>query len=264
MEFLERRFLYSPIGPLDPRLAPAYALHKSLAGASPFLWVRPEEKIREFAEAGCFFAAMDMDSGDVIGVCYAREEKKEGWEIGGISVVESARKFSVASTLFRLAIARVFTYVDPWVSGRPVIAHVHAQNQDPRPLIEKALKFTKHPEQLRAHEDDLPDDMPMRLTPDGFLVGDVFCFTRDSLEGLVTWFHELKPANGGAECTRTETKEVEGKPHRIIHRMTLARGDQLDDENPVSALDAACTDLRELLEGVDSGEIVVPPYVLPG
>ena len=96
----------------------------------------------------------------------------------------SERGRGLGSIVMRLALGHVLIIADPLASNERVIAHVHAQNDDPRYLIEKKLKFKKT-KSVKFPSDQLPG---LQTDKDGYVNGDEYEMTvPDTLNALAEW-----------------------------------------------------------------------------
>ena len=70
-------------------------------------------------------------------------------------VARAKQGLGIASTVTRLALGHVLFEEDPLDRSESIISHVHAQNDEPRALLEKALLF-EHTSDARIEGDKLP------------------------------------------------------------------------------------------------------------
>lgn len=102
-------------------------------------------------------------------------------------VATSERGNGVASNLFKLVLAHLLFEEDPLSRGETVVAHVHSGNQDPRPLIQHSLRFT-FAKSIKVPGDILPG---LAVDSEGFVTGDEFHISPDSLSALSQWASAL-------------------------------------------------------------------------
>ena len=110
-----------------------------------FLWPRTIDELESMADDGQLFAA--ADSGRILACCYMKPlgpgdindvlrrviNVDDAYEFGGVLVDDAARGKKIGSTLGRMSLAVVSSMASP--SG--IIAHVHEENDLPRPLLER-------------------------------------------------------------------------------------------------------------------------------
>lgn len=196
----------------------AFKWHRDFAAGDDHIFPRSIEQYGALVLEGAVWCAV-TDSDDYCAMAYYASDK-DALELGGLMVDESQRGRSVGSTLMRLALGTVLTEHDPLHSGERVITHVHAENKDPRNLIEQILKF-KYSKSINVPGSVLPG---LKTDDDGNVNGDEFELTiPDSLEALVEW------------CERWSNELRDGTSARIV----LPRGQTLDDW---------ASDFREMIE----------------
>ena len=99
-------------------------------------------------------------------------------------VANQERRKGVGSIIARLTLGHVLFEEDPLDRGEPVIAHVHAENLEPRPIIENVLKF-RLARKIKVPGERLPG---LRTNAAGEVEGDEFELVRpDSLHALAEW-----------------------------------------------------------------------------
>jgi GNAT superfamily N-acetyltransferase len=147
-----------------------------------FLWPRTLREIEEMAEDGQLFAA--AEGGRFLACCYMKPDDGDGYEFGGVLVDEAARGRKVGSTLGRVALAVVSAMASP----DEIIAHVHEENELPRPLLQR-LGFVP-----TGTKDGPPDAPPgMKRNAEGKVVGDVYKFDFSQFVAIADWldaFHD--------------------------------------------------------------------------
>ena len=117
----------------------AYQWHRGFAASNDCLFPRPRAAFERMADDGQLWCARN-DAGDYIGLAYSCFDTGK-WEVGGLMTAIQERGKGVGSIIMRLTVGHVLFGGDPLDQGESVIAHVHADNRDPRPIIERALKF---------------------------------------------------------------------------------------------------------------------------
>jgi len=117
----------------------AHAFHSKLASTNPNLKPRYRDDMRRFADRGELFGVRRGKSGEWVGVGYAvMHDDESEYEIGGLAVSDSVRSCGIGELLAHIVIAYVITYDSPLPC--PIVAYVHTDNTDPRPLL-KSLGF---------------------------------------------------------------------------------------------------------------------------
>lgn len=190
------RFFQPAVG---PEIDTAFAFYQSFS--TEFLWPRTVDEIGSMAEDGQLFAAADanrvlaccymkpLEGGDINDVLRRVIDVDNAYEFGGVLVDDAARGQKIGSTLGRVSLAAVSAMASP--SG--VIAHVHEENELPRPLLER-LGFGV------TGEKDGPPFVPpgMKTNSEGKVVGDVYRFEFGRFADIADWLE----AFGGSVCGR--------------------------------------------------------------
>ncbi len=195
----------------------AYQWHRGFAAGDDHLFPRAKSDYGELVLSGAVWCTVTA-SNDYCAMAYYAEDD-DAWEVGGLMVSESERGRGVGSILMRLALGTVLTEQDPLNSGERVIAHVHAENDKPRGLIEHSLKFA-YSKSVKIPGSQLPG---LRTDDEGYVNGDEFELTvPGSLEALAEW------------CEGWSGELKDGTPASI----SLPRG---------QTLDGWASDLREMI-----------------
>ena len=168
--------------------------------STEFLWPRTVNEIKSMAEDGQLFAAADPNrivaccymrplvDGDVNGVLRHVIDVDDAYEFGGVLVDGAARGQKIGSTLGRMSLAAVSAMASP--SG--IIAHVHEENELPRPLLNR-LGF-----RVTGEKDGPPFAPPgMKTNSEGNVVGDVYRFEFGRFADIATWLEEYAGVVGG-------------------------------------------------------------------
>jgi GNAT superfamily N-acetyltransferase len=151
-----------------------------------FLWPRTLREIQEMAEDGQLFAA--AEDGRFLACCYMKPDDGDGYEFGGVLVHHAARGRKVGSTLGRVAIAVVSAMASP----DEIIAHVHEENDLPRPLLQ-SLGFV-----ATGTKDGPPTAPPgMKRNAEGKVVGDVYKFDFSCFVAIADWLDAFQDEVAG-------------------------------------------------------------------
>ena len=160
----------------------AFLWQKKFAQTNSYVFPRTIEDYRQFAEDQWLWGAVD-EGGDYLGFVYYVMDS-DTWEIGGLMVSEQARGCGIGSTLMRIALANTLLYEDPLLQGKRVIAHVHEENDMPRPIIENALRF-KIARQIEVDGQNLPG---LKTNDHGKVIGTEYELSiQESLNALADW-----------------------------------------------------------------------------
>ena len=161
----------------------AFAFHQSLS--DDHIWPRTREEVDKFCRDGEFFGVRKQSSGEYVGLCYVHLDGAV-WELGGITVSETARGLWIGSVLTNLALAHTIANQSPWSNQQEIIAHVHEENQSPRGLLERAgFKFLG---EKTVIPDEIAQTVPsMKRNKDGKIVGDKFQFPQAEVARLAKW-----------------------------------------------------------------------------
>jgi Acetyltransferase (GNAT) family len=159
-----------------------YQWHRGFAAANEHLFPRPWERYSALAEDGRIWCAVDH-RGDYVGLAYFCLENNE-WEIGGLMVASAERNKGIASVLARATLGHLLFEEDPLSRRESVISHVHAENDDPRALIENVLGF-RYRRSICVPGSALPG---LKTNADGNVEGDEFEIAIGiSLPALSNW-----------------------------------------------------------------------------
>ena len=190
------------IGIVDPEQGPkVYQWHRGFAAADDHIFPRPVESFEQLAEEGQLLYAANA-RGDYLGLAYFRLDGSK-WEIGGLMVDTREKQHGIGGALTRLTLGHVLFEENPLERGEKIVAHVHAENNDPRPLIEQSLKF-HHTEHIEVPTAKLPG---LKANASGLVVGDEFELTvPDTLLALATW------------CETWGGKLKDDRPVRVVLR----------------------------------------------
>jgi RimJ/RimL family protein N-acetyltransferase len=161
----------------------AFRFHRSLADPDSHIWPRTSDEVQRYIEDGCLFGAWCADTDELVGLVYVVPDG-EVWELGGLTVVGSLNGLGIGGLLARLALAFTIAQVQPWENEQEIIAHVHEENESPRPLLDKlGFEFI---EKIEVPADKAPPSM--KRNAEGKIIGDTFKFTREGLDVLSRWF----------------------------------------------------------------------------
>lgn len=140
------------------------------------------KKYGELVLEGAVWCAVDANQ-DYCAMAYWAEDQ-DALEIGGVMVATSKLGTGIGSTVMRLVLGTVLTELNPLYSGQRVIAHVHAENDKPRPLIQQALCFA-HVCKVSIPGYKLPG---LKTDAKGFVNGDEFELSiPNTLQSLADW-----------------------------------------------------------------------------
>jgi hypothetical protein len=120
----------------------AYQWHRGFSSNYEYIFPRPWKSYESLILERQAWCARD-DNGDYLGSAYfAFDEDKNEWEIGGVMVAKAEKGMGTAGVLARLTLGHVLISETPIKRGHRIIAHIHAENQEPRALFTKALRFS--------------------------------------------------------------------------------------------------------------------------
>ncbi len=188
-------------GAVDPDEAhDAYEWHREFAKSDSHILPRTWEDYEELADQWRIVCAK-TSNGHFVGLAYfAFDDETNEWEIGGLMVADGYQGAGIGSSLMRIALGRLLVEENPLSEGQNVIAHVHAENQAPRGVIEGLLKF-RHTNTVTIPGHKLPG---LKTDDEGNIHGDVFEITvPDSLLALAEW------------CEQWSNQLLDGRPARI-------------------------------------------------
>lgn len=170
---------------LESEARDAFNWHRGFSAANDAIFPRTPEQFRSIALAGHLWRAIDSQDGSIVGLCYAVYEPHEKqWEVGGLMVARPWTGKGVGAALMRLAVAHLLLSEDPLRMRQTIIAHVLAGNNEPRPIIENALRF-RRTKPLKVPGDALPG---LRTDDEGFVNGDEFeIAVPETLNALADW-----------------------------------------------------------------------------
>jgi Acetyltransferase (GNAT) family len=162
----------------------AYQWHRGFSSSNNALFPRAYDAFVGLVRDLHAWSARD-EKGDYLGLVYSNFDSGENaWELGGLMVGVNERGRGLGSMLMRLVLGHTLFEEDPLDLGHNIFAHVHRENQEPRPIIEKSLKFRlDHSVQIPAHL--LPG---LRANAAGQIEGDEYHIViPDSLAALIAW-----------------------------------------------------------------------------
>jgi ribosomal protein S18 acetylase RimI-like enzyme len=178
-------FVFSVVPETDA--AEAFAFHRRVTANDSNLAMRSDRQIRQFAELNHLFGVRSTHTGELVGLCYLAPEGGS-WELGGIAVKDNYRHLGIAGVLTSFAVGSVMAYTEPWKYGQEVIAHVHEENEKPRPLLGKiGFEFI---ERRTFPGKEAPAGL--KRNANGDVVGDIFRLTPDGLRRVCCWIHDFK------------------------------------------------------------------------
>lgn len=168
---------------VDPSMGrDAFEWHRNFASGNAHLFPRTWNQFEALADQGRIISARETN-GNYVGLAYFIFEDDK-WEIGGLMVSERYRGVGLGSTLMRVTLGHLLFEEDPLDRGEAVIAHVHAENNDPRGIIEKALKFALQ-NSIMVEGAKLPG---LKTDEHGIVHGDEFQLTiPNTLHALADW-----------------------------------------------------------------------------
>jgi hypothetical protein len=173
------------LDPLEGR--EAYRWHRGYVASDNHLFPRTWPAYERMASNGQVWCAKDSNN-DYLALAYSTIED-DAWEIGGLMVAVQEKEKGIGSIIARLTLGHLLFEEDPLGNGKRVIAHVHAQNNAPRKLLEGALKFKKTATVL------IPgSELPGLMTnSNGDVEGDVLSLvSSDTLLDLADWCRNWK------------------------------------------------------------------------
>ena len=171
---------FSIVDPLQGR--EAYQWHRGFAANNDCIFPRSWEWYKRLADEGRVWHARD-EKGDYLALAYFSFDEGK-WEVGGLMVGIQEREKRVGSTIARLTLGHLLFEEDPLDRGESVIAHVHAENLEPRPIIEHNLRF-RHSRRIAKPGSGLPG---LRTNAAGEVEGDEFeLVSPDTLLALAQW-----------------------------------------------------------------------------
>ena len=120
----------------------AYQWHRGFSASIDSLFPRPDRIFEKIVMDGHVWSARD-DKGDYLGLAYAYlDDQRSTWELGGLMVVKSWQGKGLGSVLMQLTLAHLLFWETPLARGQKIIAHVLKDNESPRGIIQRSLKFT--------------------------------------------------------------------------------------------------------------------------
>jgi len=179
---------YSAVG---PELAiRAYEWHRGFAASNVFILPRKEGQYLGFVEEGQAWCL--RDDGNFLGLAYCYPSMHAGkseWELGGLTLAASMKGNKAGSTLMRLTLADALFQNNPLKRNERVIAHCHADNEDPQKLFD-SIEFTK------VATIPLPPELARGIkseSPDGVLLGYEYELLEPAALGaLAKWCEDWK------------------------------------------------------------------------
>jgi hypothetical protein len=170
-------------GLVDPALGrEAYQWHSGFAANYDCIFPRPWGVYEQMALDGRVWCAR-TPAGDYRAISYFFLDGTQ-WEVGGVSVATTERRTGLGATIARLTIGHLLFEEDPLDRGESIVAHVHADNSDPRRLIEDGLKF-RFVRRIVRPGSTLPG---LRTNQAGDVEGDEFeLVPADTLPALAEW-----------------------------------------------------------------------------
>jgi hypothetical protein len=196
-----------------------YQWHRGFVAANENLFPRTWDVYRQLAEDGQIWCACD-ESDNYVALSYFCQDGKE-WEIGGLMVSTAQRGKGLAAIITRLTLGHLLFEEDPLDRSEPIIAHVHAENNDPRALMEHVLKF-KFRKRVVIPGSTLPG---LRVNAEGNVVGDEFIIAiPTSLLAVAEWCEQwngsLKDGTPAQILLRPQTSLAQWA--RAFRQMALA------------------------------------------
>lgn len=162
----------------------AFSFHE--AAANPHIWLRTPEQIKEYADNGELFGVRRQSTGGMVALCYAvLDEHTDEWEVGGLTVAQSAQNFGIATLLMRFAVAHIIATQRPWSYGQEVITMAHEANDEPRKIFAR-LGFEQRDRVLA------PPSAPasMKRNAAGEVWGDKFLLPHNAIHQLLASFKQ--------------------------------------------------------------------------
>ena len=171
-------FLFSHLS--SSEAAEAFSFHSKFPDDG-YIWPRTDEQIASYAEDGELFGVRNSSSQELVGICYVTfDEEKNRWELGGLGVLDSHRRFGLGRVLTRFALSKCIAANRPWFYNQDIIAHVHEFNQAPRNVL-KEVGFEQN------GQETAPQEAPasMKRNAANQVVGDVFVFPKTAVRQLI-------------------------------------------------------------------------------
>lgn len=160
----------------------AYQWHRGFAASNDCIFPQPWATYEGLADEGRLWCARN-DTGDYLALAYFRFDGGK-WEVGGLMVATQERGKGVGSIITRLTLGHVLFEEDPLDRGESIIAHVHAENLEPRRIIEDVLKF-RLSRRIKVPGSALPG---LRTNTAGEVEGDEFELVKpNTLDALAQW-----------------------------------------------------------------------------
>lgn len=160
----------------------AYQWHRGFAANEDCIFPRNWDDYNLLVKEGRLLCARN-EKGDYLALAYFNFNDGV-WEVGGLMVTVQERGKGLGSIIALLTLGHVLFTEDPLDRRESVVAHVHAENNKPRSIIEKVLKFRKT-RRIKVPGSKLPG---LRTNNAGEVEGDEFeLFMPETLHALAQW-----------------------------------------------------------------------------
>jgi len=176
------RYTIGPIPSTDAALA--FACHRRLAATDPHLFPRTAADIRLFAENSELFGVREATSRQLVGLNYVvldQAHKPPAWEIGGLTVDPACRGSGLGLALVGFSLAHTLTFQMPWANGQIIVAHIHAENNNPRGIFQRLMFRYSAQVEIPGHR----APASMKRNAKGTVVGDELRFDPEGVPSLL-------------------------------------------------------------------------------
>ncbi len=159
----------------------AHEWHLNFAAGNSYVFPRTREEFFQLVDSGQVVVARCGD--EILGMAYYCLDGAD-WEVGGLMVSPKARGCGIGQTLVRVTLGHLLFQEDPLHYRRRVIAHVHAENPEPRPIFEKSLGFKKIDTVTLTKE----QARGLKANTAGEVIGDVYAINSiEPITSMLVW-----------------------------------------------------------------------------